>query len=210
MISSHISIRRTSLLMLLCLAATLLLASCRLPWQHSPFNGTGSKPTAQQLLAAVRKSFSSVNAFHVVMRVQNAGSTTGSQFQIRNADGDVVLPDKIKAQATIILSGQAVTINLISIGDTQFITDPITGQWRVIKGALITGKLEAKTLAFITGGGVPANTALQTSECIGKDDSLLYQVIVTGRAAVSYTPQTTLTFLLSNYNEHITITAPQT
>ena len=246
MISSHISIRRTSLLMLLCLAAALL-ASCRLPWQHSPFNGTGSKPTAQQLLAAVRKSFGSVNAFHVVMRVQNAGSTTGSQFQIRNADGDVVLPDKIKAQATVILSGQAVTINLISIGDTQFITDPITGQWRVIKGALdprtltnphtgiisvvsqlqdvstptddtvngtpcwrITGKLEAKTLTFITGGGVPANMALQTSECIGKDDSLLYQVIVTGRAAVSYTPQTTLTFLLSNYNEHITITAPQT
>src|SRR5260370_13095994 len=102
MISSHISIRRTSLLMLhilLCLAAMLLLASCRLPWQHSPFNGTGSKPTAQQLLAAVRKSFSSVNAFHVVMRVQNAASPPGSQVQIRHADGDVVLPDKIKAQA---------------------------------------------------------------------------------------------------------------
>src|SRR5258707_2179825 len=138
MISSHISIRRTSLLMLhilLCLAATLLLASCRLRWQHSTFNGTGSKPRAQELLAAVRKSFGSVNAFHVVMRVQNAGSTTGSQFQIRNADGDVVLPDKIKAQATVILSGQAVTINLISIGDTQFITDPITGQWRGLQRA---------------------------------------------------------------------------
>ncbi len=247
MISSHISIRRTSLLIPLCLATTLLLASCRLPWQHSPFNGASPKPTAQQLLAAVHKSFSSVSAFHVVMRVQNAGSTAGSQFQIRNADGDVVLPDKIKAQATVILSGQAVTVNLISIGDTQFITDPVTGQWRVIKGALdprtltnpntgiisvvsqlqnantptddtingipcwrITGKLEAKTLAFITGGGVPANSVLQTSECIGKNDSLLYQVIVTGQAAASYTPQTTLTFLLSNYNEHVIITAPQT
>src|SRR5215471_12971498 len=135
MISSLISIRRTGLLMLLCLATTLL-AGCSLPWQHSIFNGTGSKPTAQQVLAAVRKSFSSVSAFHVVMRVQHAGNTTGSHFQIRNADGDVVLPDKIKAQATVILSGQAVTVNLISIGDTQFITDPITGQWRVIKGAI--------------------------------------------------------------------------
>jgi hypothetical protein len=246
MISSHISIRRTSILMLPCLAAALLLAGCSLPWQHSPFNGTVPKPTAQQLLAAVHKSFSSVSAFHVVMRVQNAGSTTGSKFQIRNADGDVVLPDKIKAQATVILSGQAVTVNLISIGDTQFITDPVTGQWRVIKGVLnlrtltnpntgiisavsqlqnastptddtvngipcwrITGKLEAKTLAFITGG-VPTNTVLQTSECIGKNDSLLYQVIVTGQAAASYTPQTTLTFLLSNYNEHVIIKAPQT
>lgn len=246
MLSSYISALRVSAFVLLCLATALLAAGCQPPWQHTSFNSLGPKPTAQQLLAAVRKNFSSVSAFHVVMRVQNAGTTTGSQFQIRNADGDVIMPDKIKAQATIILSGQPVTVNLVSIGDTQFITDPVTGQWRVIKGALdprtltnphtgiisvvsqlqnvsaptedsvnsipcwrITGKLDARVLAFITGGGVPADTILQTSECIGKADSLLYQVIVTGQAAVSYTPKTTLTFLLSNYDEHVTITAPQ-
>jgi hypothetical protein len=246
MLSSHILARRTSAFVLLCLATALLVAGCRLPWQQSSFNILGPRPTAQQLLAAVRKNFSSIRAFHVVMRVQNAGTATGSRFQIRNADGDVIMPDKIKAQATVILSGQAVTVNLISIGDMQFITDPVTGQWRVIKGALnpstltnpntgiiavvsqlqnvsaptsdsvngtpcwrITGKLDAKALAFITGGGVPVGMILQTSECIGKADSLLYQVIVTGQAALGYTPQTTLTFLLSNYNEHVTIAAPQ-
>jgi LppX_LprAFG lipoprotein len=246
MLSSYILVRRTSALVLLCLATALLVAGCRLPWQHSSFNILGPRPTAQQLLAAVRKNFSSVSAFHVVMRVQNAGAATGSQFQIRSADGDVIMPDRIKAQATIILSGQPVTVNLISIGDMQFITDPVTGQWRVIRGALdprtltnprtgiisvvsqlknvsaptedtingipcwrITGKLDATALAFITGGGVPAGTILQTSECIGKADSLLYQVIVTGEAAIGYTPQTTLTFLLSNYDEHVTIAAPQ-
>ncbi len=246
MLSSYISVRRVSAFVLLCLATALLVAGCRLPWQHSSFNALSPKPTAQQLLAAVRKNFGNVSAFHVVMRVQNAGTATGSQFQIRNADGDVIMPDKIKAQATIILSGQSVTVNLVSIGDTQFITDPVTGQWRVIKGALdprtltnpnsgiisvvsqlqnvsaptgdtvnstpcwrITGKLDATALAFITGGGVPAGTILQTSECIGKADSLLHQVIVTGQAALGYTPKTTLTFLLSNYNEHVTIAAPQ-
>jgi hypothetical protein len=246
MLSSYILVRRTSALVLLCLATALLVAGCRLPWQHSSFNILGPRPTAQQLLAAVHKNFGSVSAFHVVMRVQNAGAMTRSQFQIRNADGDVIMPDKIKAQATVILSGQSVAVDFISIGDTQFITDPVTGQWRVIKGALdpriltnpntgiisvvsqlqnvsaptgdtvnsipcwrITGKLDARVLTFITGGGVPAGTILQTSECIGKADSLLYQAIVTGEAAIGYTPQTTLTFLLSNYNEHVTIAAPQ-
>jgi len=223
------------------------MAGCRFPWQHpSATIGNIPKPTTQQLLNAMRNSFRDVSAFHVVMRVQNAGSTTGSQFQIRNADGDIIIPDKIKAQATVILSGQSVTVNLVGIGRTEFITDPVTGQWRVINGAfdlrtltnadtgiisllgklqhlsapidgtvnnipcwLITGQMDPKYLAFLTGGGAPAGTMLQTSACIGKADSLLYQFSVTGQAAASYTPQTTLSFLLSNYNEHVSITAPQ-
>ncbi|HLZ80594.1 MAG TPA: LppX_LprAFG lipoprotein, partial [Ktedonobacteraceae bacterium] len=125
-------------------------------------------------------------------------------------------------------------------------TDPITGQWRVIKGVLdprtltnpdsgilalvnkvqnvsqptedamngvscwrVTGQLDAKYLAFFTGGGVPAGTMLQTSTCVGKADSLPYQLKVTGQAAVGDTTTTTRTFFISNYNENVSITAPQ-
>lgn len=234
---------RATMLVLLCLATALLMAGCTLPWQQS---NNGPKPTTQQLLTAVRQNYHNVNAFHVVMRVQNAGPAVEGRFQIRNAEGDVVLPDQVQAQATVILSGQAVVVKLISIGDRQFITDPVTGQWRVIKGTIdprtltnpdtgiisvlsklqnvstptddsvngipcwrVTGQLDAQYLAFFTGGGVPTGTILQTSACVGKADSLVYQLSVTGQAAVGYSPQTTTSFLLSNYNEHITITAPQ-
>jgi len=143
------------------------------------------------------------------------------------------------------LSCQPLTVNLISICSNQFITDPITGQWRVIKGVLdprtltnpntglisligklqnvssptsdvanqvpcwrVTGQLAAKNLAFFTGGGVPAGTMLQTNACIGKSDSLPYQVVVTGEAAPGDTAQTAYDFNLSNYNENISISAP--
>ena len=43
----------------------------------------------------------------------------------------------------------------------------------------------------------------------GKNDALPYEVGVTGEAAVGDTTQTARTFLLSNYNENISITAPQ-
>jgi len=180
------------------------------------------------------------------MQTQNLGTATQSEVQIRSANGDIIMPDKIKAQATVILSGQAVIVNLISIGDTQYITDPITGQWRTIKGVLdprtltnpdtgilslvgkvqnltaptddvvggvpcwrITGQLDAKYIAFFSGGGVPAGTMLQTSACIGKADGLPYQISVTGQAAPGDTPQTVRSFNVSNYNEQINITAPQ-
>jgi hypothetical protein len=231
----------------LCLVSFLLITGCSLPWKHSTNAGlNGTTPTTQQLLTSLQKSFAEVSAFHVVMHVQNPGSVTQGQVQIRNANGDVIMPDKVKAQATVILSGQSVTVNLISVGNDQYITDPITGQWRIIKGVLdprtltnpntglisviskvqhisqptsdtvsntpcwrITGQLDAKNIAFFTGGGVPAGTMLQTSACIGKSDALPYQVSVTGQAAPGDTAQTSRTFIMSNYNESIHISAPQ-
>lgn len=248
MFLSRISMGRILIFMMFFLASALLFSGCSLPWQHSTGVALANapKPTTQQLLTALQKNFRSVSAFHVVLKVDNPGSVATAQVQIRSANGDVVMPDKVKAQATVMLSGQPVTVNLISIGDNQYITDPITGQWRVIKGVLdprtltnpntgilslinkvqnvsqpaddivngvscwrMSGQLNAKYLAFFTGGGVPAGTMLQTSTCVGKADSLPYQLTVKGQAAAGDTTATTRTFSISNYNEHVSITAPQ-
>ena len=73
----------------------------------------------------------------------------------------------------------------------------------------INGLLDASALAFLTGGGLPAGTMLATSVCAGVADGLPYQLTVTGQAAKSDTPQTVRSFTISNYNENVTITAPQ-
>lgn len=128
--------RRGALSVLLLGAACLfLLAGCSLPWQRStPSSSLGPKPTAQQVLTAMQKNFRSVTSFHLTMKTDNLGNSGASQIVISAADGDVLMPDKIRAQANVLLSGQAVTINLISVGANQFITDPITGKWEVVKG----------------------------------------------------------------------------
>ena len=247
------SMRRSLTCLALCLASMLLVTGCTLPWRHHVTHTNANtkaahapKPTTGQLLTSLQKSFRLANSFHVTMEMQNPGPVQQDQIQIRTANGDVSMPDKVKAQATIIMSGQSLTVNLISVGDNQFITDPVTGQWRVIKGVLdprtltnpntgiisvvnrvqnvtqptsavvggnpcwqITGQLDAKYLAFFTGGGVPDGTMLQTVACIGKGDSLPYLVSVTGQAAAGDTPQTTRIFTMSNYNESINIAVPQ-
>jgi LppX_LprAFG lipoprotein len=249
MASFHIPMRRAIACLILTAASALMIASCSPPWQHGSaavVSSLGSKPTAQQLLNTIQKNFRTVATFHVTLKVDNLGTTSGSQIQIRTADGDVIMPDKVKAQANVLFSGQPVTVKLISIGNIQYLTDPITGQWRVVKGVLnastltnpdtgiislagklqnvtgptddavngtpcwrVNGLMEAKYLAFFTGGGVPASTMLQTSVCVGKADGLPYQLSVVGQAAKSDTLQTSRTFTISGYNENITITAPQ-
>jgi len=227
---------------ILCLVCLLLLVGCT--------NGSGSSqgptPTAQQILTAVQKNYRAVTAYHLVMKTDNLGTSGASQLLISAADGDVGMPDKVRAQASILFSGQSVTVNLISVGTQQYITDPITGQWRIVSGIFdprllinpdtgiialagklqnvtgptadtvngtacwrVSGLLDAKDLAFFTGGGVPAGTKLQTSICAGQSDELPYQVVVTGEAAVGDTAQTRRTFDISKYNENISIAVPQ-
>jgi hypothetical protein len=106
------------------------------------------------------------------MQVQNTGNTTqASQVQIRDANGDVVMPDKIKAQASVILSGQNVQVNLISVGSTQVITDPLTGQWRVIKGVLDPRSLTnpdtgiISLLGKVQNMGQPVADTVNTTPC---------------------------------------------
>ena len=246
MFSSRFPTQRTLIIVVLFLASVLLFTGCSLPWQHSNAAANSPKPTTKQLLAALQKNFRNVSAFHVTIQANNPGKAITNGIQLLNANGDIVMPDKVKAQATVVLSGQSITVNLISIANNQFITDPITGQWRVIKGLLdprtltnpdtgiasligkvqnvsqpaddtvngvpcwrVTGQLDAKYLAFFTGGGVPSGTILQTTSCIGKSDMLPYQLKVTGQAASWDMTNTSRTFLISNYNENISISLPQ-
>ncbi len=251
MFLSYIAAQRARIFLVPCLLCFLFLAGCAFPhYRHAahhaaPTLAKGQKPTTQQLLTTLQKKFRTVTSFHVLMQVQNPGPAEGSAVQIRAANGDVVMPDKIKAQASVVLSGQNVDVNLVSVGNQQVITDPLTGQWRVIKGVLdprtltnpdtgiisligkvqnlsqpvadtvnkapcwrINGQLDAKYIAFLTGGA-PAGSMLQTTACIGQSDALPYRITVVGVAGAGDTAQTTRIFDLSNYNENITITMPQ-
>ncbi len=95
------------------------------------------------------------------------------------------------------------------VGKVQNISQPVDDSVNGVPCWRITGQLDAKYLAFFTGGGVPSGTMLQTTACVGKSDMLPYQVKVTGEAAVGDLTNTARTFTLSNYNETIRITSPQ-
>src|SRR5438874_3811871 len=123
MFSSRFPTQRTLIIVVLFLASVLLFTGCSLPWQHSNAAANSPKPTTKQLLATLQKNFRNVSAFHVTMQVNNPGKAITNGIQLLNANGDIVMPDKVKAQATVVLSGQSITVNLISIANNQFITD---------------------------------------------------------------------------------------
>lgn len=149
--------RRALVILTLWTACAFLLTGCDLPGRGAAAaSALGPSPTAQQLLATVQKNFRAVTSFHVTMKTSDLGAGNSSQIEIRDADGDVAMPDKIRAQASVLLSGQVVTVNLISVGGHQFITDPISGQWRVV-----TGLLDPRTLTNPDTGLISLTSKVQ-------------------------------------------------
>ena len=72
----------------------------------------------------------------------------------------------------------------------------------------INGKLKAKDIQGITGGGTPADATDDVTTCIGKSDNLPYTIRITGMAIQGDTDKTVRTFKLSKFNESISIMAP--
>jgi hypothetical protein len=115
---------RTASLLALYLACLLALAAC----------GGSNVPTAQQLIKNAQAAIQKVKSYHFNLVVDNPGQ--GGILIIKTADGDVLVPDKLQAKANALVFGNVVNVRIIAIGDKQYFTDPITGNWTAAIGLL--------------------------------------------------------------------------
>ena len=74
----------------------------------------------------------------------------------------------------------------------------------------ITGTVTSTLLAPITDSAPATPTNVQTTLWVGQTDYQIHQVTLTGKATDSDSDSTVRTFILSNYNETVTIAAPPT
>ena len=118
------------LAVLLCLLA-FLLSAC---------GGSGSSqvPDAKQLIKDAQAAILRVTSYHFKLVTANVG--TQAKLPIVGAEGDIVVPDKLKANANTLLLGNIVQVQMIAIGNQQYIL--LFGAWQAT-----TGLLDPRTLS---------------------------------------------------------------
>lgn len=89
-------------------------------------------------------------------------------------------------------------------------TTPVDDTVNGVECWKITGTVTSTLLAPITGSPPATPTKVNTTLWVGQSDYQIHQVTLTGKATDSDTDATVRTFVLSNYNETITIAAPPT
>jgi LppX_LprAFG lipoprotein len=113
------------------LVLLLLLAACG----GSSNSGT---PDAHQLITSAQAAILKVTSYHFNLKAVNIGTT--STLPISSADGDILVPDRLKATANALVAGNNVQVQLIAVGGKQYIN--VFGTWQTT-----TGLLDPRTLS---------------------------------------------------------------
>ncbi len=102
------------------LAVMLLLTAC---------GGGGSSTSTldvHKLIKDSQTAIQQVKSYHFNLVVQNPG--TGGTLPIQSADGDILVPDKLHANAKALVAGSDVPVEIIAIGSQQYVN--LLGVWQ--------------------------------------------------------------------------------
>ena len=94
-----------------------------------------ASPTPVNPQAVLERSgevMEALESFHFRLTHENGGTPLGQGLVIREVQGDVARPDKISLEFSGLAGSFAMRASLIAIGESSFISNPITGEWEPV------------------------------------------------------------------------------
>jgi lipoprotein LprG len=90
----------------------------------------GPLPPANEVLAKAIEAVDGMETFHFRLEHENGASRIPLDLQLVTAEGDVVVPDRLRAKLEAMAGRQTVRVEVIGIGDDGWITNPFNRQWQ--------------------------------------------------------------------------------
>src|SRR5260370_29050898 len=143
---------------LLLVLLLLLLAAC---------GGGSTAPDAHQLITKAQAAIQKVTSYDFNLKCVNIGANVA--LPITSADGDIKVPDRLKATANALFAGNNVQVQLIAIGSQQYIN--VFGGWQSTTGLLDPRTLSdqqtgvAAILGHIQNPGTPSDSSVGGRRC---------------------------------------------
>ena len=144
---------------LFALALMLLLAACG-------GNSSLPAPDVHKLIKDSQTAIQQIKSYHFNLVVQNPG--TGGTLPIQSADGDILVPDKLHANAKALVAGSVVPVEIIAIGNQQYIN--LLGLWQPTSNLLDPRTLsDPQTGVSAILGHIQNPTTPTSSQVDGRD-----------------------------------------
>ena len=117
-----------------CLLLSALVVLCLLPLAcggggKKP-DSAGPLPPAADVLSKAVESAASMKTFHFRLEHENGVTTIPLGLGLTTAEGDVIVPDRMKAKIEAKAGTQPVRVEVIGIGDEAWMTNPFNRQWQ--------------------------------------------------------------------------------
>ena len=95
---------------------------------------TSQAMTAQEMINNSIEKMKEISSFHFELVHEGGCTPIAMGLELDEAVGDVVKPDKLKATILAGLRGMLVEVQVITIGDTTYMTNPLTKNWEFVPG----------------------------------------------------------------------------
>jgi hypothetical protein len=192
-------------------------------------NASGDDP--QAILNSSVAAVGNVDSFHFRLDHENGSTPMPLSLDLTSAEGDIVVPDRLKAE----LRAKAVALNIrldvIAIGNDTWITNPFSRRWERLPGAALTDIANpAALVSTLVEGLQDVQLALQGSMdsaalaealpiaqpgyspavdlYIGQSDSLPRRARISGPLSSGEADNIVRQVDFSRFNEPVTIQAP--
>jgi LppX_LprAFG lipoprotein len=86
-------------------------------------------PSAQEIVDGSVDATGALESFHSALDLGDV-PIAGAGLNISSAEGDVVVPDRVRASFSGSFSGIGIESELVIVGEEDFLEDPLTGRWR--------------------------------------------------------------------------------
>ncbi len=103
---------------------TTLLAAC----------ATQSALTTTEIVGQSVAKMDAVNSFHFELKQVGGGTPFASGLEMNEAFGDIVKPDKLRTEIYASIAGMLAKVEVITVGETTYMTNPLTGGWEPLPG----------------------------------------------------------------------------
>lgn len=114
-----------------------------------PSEPVDTDKSATEILRDASEAAADLTSFHFKLTHQNGSTPLPLNLELESAEGDVGVPDKLKADVKADAAGINVSVSIVGIDDETWVTNPFTRNWQRLGGTNIRDF--ANPAALVTG-----------------------------------------------------------
>ena len=88
--------------------------------------------SAADIITNTIDKLDSATSFHFKLLHEGGGTPIAMGLELLEATGDMTKPDKLKTAVSATLGGMLVKVDVITIGSTTYMTNPLTKTWEIL------------------------------------------------------------------------------
>jgi hypothetical protein len=96
------------------------------------------EPTAAELVDRAASSLDTLKSVHFLLVIEGGPAflDAGRTLNLRQAEGDILRPDRAQAVAKVAVTGFVLNVRFINIGAEGYMTNPLSGRWEAAPAGL--------------------------------------------------------------------------